>query len=125
MELKRAVEVCLREKYTDFTGRASRSEMWYFVLAQFLVCLVLMILASVGAAIADAIGMIFTGLYIIAALAFIIPGLAVQIRRLHDTGKSGWYWFIAFVPFVGCLILLVFFVMPSDPNPNAFGNPES
>ena len=105
------------EKYADFTGRARRSEYWWFTLANIVAMVILILLVAV----AD----IFWVLYAIYGLALIVPSIAVTVRRLHDTDKSGWWILIALVPFVGGLILLVFLCIDSTPRgPNQFGPSE-
>jgi uncharacterized membrane protein YhaH (DUF805 family) len=99
-------------KYADFSGRARRSEYWWFYLAS--------ALASIVAAIIDAvIGVsIFQWLLL---LAVIVPTLAVGARRLHDTDRSGWWQLIALVPLVGVIVLIVFFCTDGQPGPNQYG----
>jgi uncharacterized membrane protein YhaH (DUF805 family) len=104
------------EKYADFSGRARRSEYWWFTLANVIVALVLALLIAV----AD----IFWVLYVLYGLALIVPSIAVTIRRLHDTDKSGWWILIGLVPFVGGIILLVFMCIDSTRGPNQFGPSE-
>jgi uncharacterized membrane protein YhaH (DUF805 family) len=71
-------------------------------------------------------GKIFMVLYWIYLVAVITPCLALGARRLHDTGRSGWWWLIDLVPFVGPVILLVFWVLDSEPGANKYGpNPKS
>lgn len=105
------------KKYVDFSGRARRSEYWMFVLFN--------ILASAVALLLDVIlatPLAFSNLY---SLAVILPGLAVAVRRLHDTDRSGWWLLINFVPVVGGIVLLVFFCGNSTPGENRFGaNPK-
>lgn len=104
-------------KYATFSGRARRSEYWYFYLFNFLAYIALGILT-------DAIpgGEALVGLYI---LASIIPSFAVSVRRLHDTGKSGLLLLIALIPFLGFLLLLIFLVEDSTPGENKYGpNPK-
>ena len=107
----------LKKKYAEFNGRARRSEYWYFVLFNFIV--------SLGLGMVDA----FTGvgfLNYVYSLAVIIPGIAVSIRRLHDTGRSGWWLLVGLIPFIGWIILIVFFVQESDPYDNQYGpNPKN
>jgi len=107
----------LKNKYAEFNGRARRSEYWYFVLFNFIV--------SLGLGMVDA----FTGigfLNYVYSLAVIIPGIAVSIRRLHDTGRSGWWLLVGLIPFIGWIILIVFFVQDSDPYDNQYGpNPKN
>ena len=115
-----AVRRCLT-KYADFTGRAPRSEYWWFSLFLFLVFFGL---AFVGAFFSVALGGGATGLEILPSLAllgFLLPSLAVSVRRLHDTDKSGWFLLFGFVPFVGGIVLLVFVLMDGDPRPNRYG----
>ncbi|WP_422088111.1 MULTISPECIES: DUF805 domain-containing protein [Variovorax] len=109
MDFQTAVKTCLN-KYVDFTGRASRSEFWWFVLAQ----LVVLIVAS----------LIHRFLYGIAALALLLPALAVGARRLHDIGKSGWFLLLALIPLVN-LVLIYFYVQPTQPEPNSYGEPPT
>jgi uncharacterized membrane protein YhaH (DUF805 family) len=113
-----AVRTCL-SKYADFTGRARRSEYWYFVLFE--------ILVSIAASIIDAIlgtrgTMGGTGVVgLLAGLALLLPGLAVTIRRLHDIGRSGWWWLISLIPIVGWIIILVWTCTDSQPGANQYG----
>jgi len=104
--------------YVNFSGRARRKEYWYFFLVQMGVILVAMLL--------DAI--IFsseTGLfYLVAVLGLFLPGLAVTIRRLHDTSRSGWWFLIGVIPLIGSIILLVFLASDTKPETNKWGLPE-
>lgn len=114
-----AVESALKQKYATFTGRARRSEYWFFVLFQVIVCVVAAILDSVlGLTIGD---LSYGVLYCLSALALLLPSLAVVIRRLHDIGRSGWWILIALVPFIGGLVLLVFACLDSQPQANKYG----
>jgi uncharacterized membrane protein YhaH (DUF805 family) len=111
------------KKYAQFSGRSRRKELWMFALFNMLICIVLEILGIVLRE--NALGKIILGLLVIYALATLIPGVAVVIRRLHDTGRSGWWLFICLVPFVGPIILLVFYVLDSQPGANEYGpNPK-
>jgi uncharacterized membrane protein YhaH (DUF805 family) len=90
-----------------------------FVLFQIIFAIAAIVIDNVlGLAIKD-IG--YGPIYLLYALATFIPGLAVAIRRLHDTGKSGWYFLVAFIPLIGGIILLVFMVMQGDIGENAYG----
>ncbi|MFJ5224894.1 DUF805 domain-containing protein [Streptomyces sp. NPDC088400] len=105
------------KKYAVFSGRARRKEYWMFVLFNFIIAIVLAIVDAV----AGASGVI-SGLY---TLAMLIPSLAVGVRRLHDTGRSGWWLLIALVPLVGGIILLVFLASEGEQTSNAHGpNPK-
>jgi uncharacterized membrane protein YhaH (DUF805 family) len=110
------------KKYAVFSGRARRAEYWMFQLFNLLIVfglsIVDAILGSSGAA--GGIG-VLAGLYIV---AIIIPSIAVSVRRLHDTGRSGWWLLIALIPFGG-IVLLIFYVLDSQPGPNQYGpNPK-
>lgn len=106
------------KKYAVFNGRARRSEYWYFALFNFIISFILSVLESV----VDAPG-IFSGIF---ALAVLLPAIGVSIRRLHDTGRSGWWMFFGLVPLIGAITLLVFMVQDSESEDNAFGpNPKA
>lgn len=110
------------KKYTQFSGRARRKEYWLFALFNLIFLIVAAIFDHLifGVAI-EAIG----PLYAIYVLAVIIPGLAVAVRRLHDIGKSGWYFLINFIPLVGGIWFLVLMCLDSQPGENRFGpNPK-
>jgi uncharacterized membrane protein YhaH (DUF805 family) len=99
-------------KYATFSGRTSRSGYWWFYLFY--------VLVLIGASIVDAAikTPILTGL---AVLAFFLPTLAVLVRRLHDTDRSGWWVLIGFVPLIGTIVLIVFACIDSGP-PNNYGD---
>lgn len=101
-------------KYVDFSGRARRSEYWYWTLAVFLVYVVGLIFT----AIARPLGLL---IFVVLVLGGFLPGLAVSVRRLHDTGRSGWFLLISLIPFVGGIVLLVFQCADSQPQPNKYG----
>ena len=89
-----------------------------------IVALMLIMLAGIAAG-SSALSVIGMVLYYGYALAIIIPSLAVCVRRLHDIGKSGWYYFIGFIPLVGAIILLVWFCQDSQIGENEYGpNPK-
>lgn len=116
-------------KYATFSGRARRSEFWWFALFVAVINIVLSALAAaLGGATPDPVtGQTSAGgaavgiLSLLVGLALLLPGLAVTVRRLHDTDRSGWWWFIALVPFVGAIVLLVFELLPGTVGPNRFG----
>ena len=114
---------CLTKKYACFSGRARRQEYWMFVLFG---CLSGFILGWVGASLAGATKIpAFAFLGTIYNLAVLIPGFAVLFRRLHDTGRSGWWWLLAFIPFIGWIVLIVFCCLDSQPGENQYGpNPK-
>ena len=101
------------ERYAKFDGRAGRAEFWWFVLANFVVYVALLILAQISG--------IFMVLYFLYALALIVPNIAVAIRRLHDTDKSGWLLLLVLVPLIGGIILLVLCAMEGTKGPNQYG----
>lgn len=107
-------------KYASFSGRASRSEYWYFVLFNILVGVAA---GLIEALVSQDLGEAISGIYSLAAL---LPGIAVAIRRLHDTGRGGQWLFIALIPLVGAIWLMVIYCEQSQPGPNRFGDvPEN
>ena len=116
-----AIRICVKEKYAHFEGRATRSEFWYFYLFTLIISVpydMAMIFRSFGLEVA---AMISGGLYIIFCLALLLPQLGVTIRRLHDTGKSGWYWLIVLIPIAGIFIFIAQLIKPSSPEDNKYG----
>jgi uncharacterized membrane protein YhaH (DUF805 family) len=110
-------------KYADFNGRARRSEFWLFALFIWVVEFVLMMLnggmmMNAGGTPNFGIGFI---LLRVVGLAMFIPSLAVAFRRLHDTNRSAWWLLIGLIPFIGALVLIVFYVLDGTPGPNRFG----
>ncbi len=118
------VKTCFK-KYADFNGRARRAEYWYFYLFNILVFLALYI-PVIALIVSDSSLFFLPGiLLLIFALGIILPLLAVVVRRLHDTGRSGWYALMAPVP-VASFILLVFMIEDSKPGTNQWGpNPKN
>ena len=141
------------QKYADFSGRAPRPEYWWFVLAQIVVLLVAMLLDSLLGS--DLGGTGYGIIYIIVALALLLPSVAVSIRRLHDTNRSGWWLLLVAVPYLllglmtgmaaagdspvglgmagivgivalaGAIAILVFMILPGTPGDNRFGPPPA
>ena len=105
--------------YANFSGRARRSEFWYFFLFNFLVSMVLTILQrATGAGFFG----VLSGLY---SLAVLVPGLAVGWRRMHDIGKSGAWYLIGLIPIVGTILIIIWAATDSQPGSNDFGpNPK-
>lgn len=122
MSFADAVRTCLT-KWFDFSGRARRSEYWYFALFT--------VLVSIAASILDSIlGTDFEGtsgglLNLLTSLALVLPSLAVAIRRLHDTSRSGWWILIALVPIIGLIVLILFYVQDSHPDNEHGPNPKA
>lgn len=111
------------KQYADFSGRARRKEYWMFVLFNMIFAIVAMILDYVLGIAMEEIG--YGPLYGLYALAMLIPGLAVAVRRLHDVGKSGWMILIALIPLIGLIWLLVLMVTDSNAGENQYGqNPK-
>ena len=124
---------CLKQ-YADFSGRARRREYWFFQLFNLIFFIV--IILSLGL-IANALGAndsitpefglntIIGLLIIFYVLALTIPSIAVTIRRLHDTGNSGWMLFISLIPLIGPIWLFILYVKNSQPGENKWGpNPK-
>ena len=105
-------KLVVMERYAKFDGRAGRAEFWWFALANIIVYVILAALGSVSN--------IFFILYFVFALAMLIPSIAVAIRRLHDTNKTGWLLLIQLIPIVGFIILFVFMVTAGDEGANPF-----
>ena len=116
MSFQDAVRVCLR-KYADFSGRARRSEYWWFVVFN---AVVTTIASVIDAIIGTRFGS--TGLIqVLATLALLLPGLAVAVRRLHDVGRPGWWLFLVLIPIVGALILIIAFLVRDSEPDNTYG----
>ena len=110
-------------KYATFSGRAQRKEFWFFLATYLLLLFLLAVLdGMLGFFDEDGDVGLLSGLF---ALSMVLPWLAVCARRLHDTGRSGWWMLVSFVPLVGSLVLLVVLVQDGQPQPNAHGpNPK-
>ena len=106
-----AISQAFKNLFT-FNGRASRSAYWWFALFLFIIAIVLDI---VGAAAGT------KAIQYLVDLVIFVLSLALQVRRLHDTNRSGFWWFIAIIPIVGSIVLLVFNCLPGTPGPNKFG----
>ena len=108
---------CLKQ-YADFSGRARRKEYWMFVLFYYIILNVIGLIEVVsGLTEGYEIGPL-VGLYM---LGMLIPSLAVIVRRLHDLGKSGWLFFLIFVPIFGIIVLFVWFCTEGDRKENKWG----
>ncbi|MCD7035381.1 DUF805 domain-containing protein [Metabacillus sp. GX 13764] len=101
------------KNYAVFNGRARRKEFWMFTLVNAIFMIVLRILTMVAA--------VFFWINALYALFILIPSIAVQVRRLHDVGKSGWWILLAFIPIVGAIVLIVFDCMESKESHNEHG----
>ncbi|MDQ0200766.1 DUF805 domain-containing protein [Neobacillus ginsengisoli] len=106
------------KNYVGFEGRARRQEYWMFFLFNAIISIIFEILDKIAH-----ISPLLSSLY---SLAVLLPHLAVSFRRLHDTGKSGWWLLIGLIPIVGAIILIVFMCQDSQPDDNQYGpNPKS
>ena len=112
------------KKYAVFDGRARRKEYWMFFLINIVVSVVLIAIDKLIGTFSHQAGFgLLQGLY---SLALLIPSIAVTVRRLHDTGRTGWWILIGLVPVVGGIILLIFMVLDSEPGTNQYGpNPKA
>ncbi len=116
--------IAVLKKYGIFGGRARRKEYWMFVLFNIIFAIVAMILDNVLGLANERTG--YGIIYTLYALAVLLPGLAVTVRRLHDIGKSGWWIFITLIPFIGAIWLLVLLATDSQPSDNQYGpNPKT
>ena len=98
--------------YVNFSSRAARSEYWFWVLF-------VIIAEIVTSAIDYVIGIqLVTSIF---ALATLLPGIAVGVRRLHDTDRSGWWLLLGVIPIVGAIILIIWFCSKGTDGPNRFG----
>ena len=101
-------------QYANFSGRARRSESWYFTLFNVTLSVIISPLAQAS--------LIFYILICLVSLALFIPGLAVAVRRLHDIGKAGWNLFFLLIPLVGPIMLIIWYCKDSDPGINKYGS---
>ena len=100
------------KKFAEFTGRSRRKEYWMFMVINFIISMVFAIIDIVA-------GPLFIGT--IYSLVVLIPSLALSVRRLHDTGKSGWMILISLIPLVGVIWLIILFATEGDYGPNQYG----
>lgn len=103
----------VRDNYVNFEGRARRAEYWYFILFYFIIAIALEIVDYL------------MGIYIfrpLFGLAMLLPSIAAAVRRLHDTGKSGWYFLLIFFAVIGWIWLIVLLATEGDHGPNEYGH---
>ena len=114
---------CLTKKYACFSGRARRQEYWLFVLFNIIAGIIVGVISGVLVSVTNVTAFAYLGT--IYSLAVLIPGFAVFFRRLHDTGRSGWWWLIGFIPLIGAIVLIIFCCLDSQPGENQYGpNPK-
>jgi len=112
------------KKYAVFSGRARRKEYWMFVLFNIIFAIVAAFLDNILGIAIENVG--YGPLYLLYALAVLLPGLGVTIRRLHDVGKSGWFILINLIPFIGAIWFLIVVCGDSNPGDNQYGpNPKA
>lgn len=107
------------KKYAVFSGRARRKEYWMFFLFNIVISIVLAVIdGKLGSGKMGMLGMIYS-------LAVLLPGIGVSIRRLHDTGRSGWWLLLGLIPLLGVVVLLIFMIQDSQSGNNEYGaNPK-
>ncbi len=115
MSIGEAIASCFG-KYVQFSGRASRSEYWFFQLFSWLCSMVATMLGAGISGISNG-----PGLEGIVSLVFLLPGLSVFVRRMHDTDRSGWWFWLALIPIIGWIVILVFLCQKPTPGRNRFG----
>jgi uncharacterized membrane protein YhaH (DUF805 family) len=111
------------KNYAEFSGRARRREYWFFCLFNILISIVLAMIDGLTGTFDSDAGMGLLGA--VYAVGVLIPSIAVSVRRLHDTDRSGWWLLISLIPVIGVIVLIVFLVLDSTPGSNRFGeNPK-
>lgn len=98
----------IKDTYAKFDGRARREEYWFFTLFSIIISIIL------GAISAGALSLLYS-------LAVLLPTLALSVRRLHDTNRSGWWMLIGLIPLIGAIVLIIFFILDSQKEENQFG----
>ena len=118
----------LTNKYSDFNGRARRKEYWMWTLHYTIIILFAMVLDNAFGLNFELMGqdLGYGWIYLIAGISHLIPGLAIVVRRLHDVGKSGWFYLIILIPLIGFIWILVLFCTDGVKEDNKWGsNPKS
>lgn len=108
-------------KYATFAGRARRKEYWMFALINFVICVALGIVAMTMLGASQKSALMIDAVLGVYFLLILLPSIAVTVRRLHDTGRSGWWFWIQLVPLAGPVVLFVFTVLDSTPGSNPYG----
>ncbi|MBD5421175.1 MAG: DUF805 domain-containing protein [Bacteroides sp.] len=118
VSFKEAVVRALSQNYCNFSGRASRSEYWWFCLFTCILNWAILIIVCLFSSFDMKVINIVSG---ILSLAFFLPSLGLCVRRLHDIGKSGWWYLIGLIPLIGAILLIVWFCKDSQMEPNEYG----
>lgn len=124
MTFSDSIKICLG-KYATMEGRAPRSEYWWFMVFNWIAfAFTAIVFTFIGSLVGGLIGSMLAGMigYILVFLSLICPNICVLVRRLHDTGHSGFWYFIVFVPLIGCFWLLFLLLQGSDEE-NEYGLP--
>ena len=110
------------KKYAVFSGRARRREYWMFFLVNMIIAIILGIIEGVIDSSPESNRSVLSTLY---GLGIFLPSLAVGVRRLHDTGRSGWWTLVGVIPIIGAIVLLIFMAQDSQSADNEYGpNPK-
>ncbi len=118
MDFTTAIKTCF-SKYVVWEGRAARSEFWYFALFGMLAIFAAVIIDAVlGSSSNGGLGIV----YALTCLALFLPSMSVSVRRLHDTDRSGWWYWLPLVPLIGGIVLLVWFCQLGTIGRNDYGN---
>ena len=123
MTLKEAVKICVGKKYADFSTRASRKEFWSFALFYWFLCLAMFMISILVDVVFEHSFQMFrlmVGVSVIIALLLMVPTYAVCVRRLHDTGRTGWWLLLYFIPWIGAIALVIMLCLKSDED-NKYG----
>ena len=111
------------KKYAWFDGRSGKKEYWYFSLFSFIIIVVLSVIDMMTGTFNVTVGLgLLSGIY---TLAVLIPSIAVSVRRLHDTDRSGWWFLINAIPLIGVIVFIIFTAQNGTPGDNQYGpNPK-
>jgi uncharacterized membrane protein YhaH (DUF805 family) len=113
------------KRYADFSGRSSRKEFWMFVLFLVIVTLALVsaaVIVSPHGAKNHGAGLVFFAALGLFWLGSLVPYIAVHVRRFHDQDRSGWFYLLGAIPYIGGAVILFFMVRPGTPGPNRFAD---
>ncbi len=120
-----AVKNALMNNYANFSGRASRSEYWWFTLFNVIAAVIASVIDGViGITLIETVpgtGIGYGPFYLLFGLAVLVPSLSLSFRRFHDIGKSAWFILIALIPCVGFILIIVWMCTDGEPEPNAYG----